>query len=473
MSFNYLQDEQMQESFLEAFMMFMPNDVDIYAEQFLKAVKEAEENKEIDLESLKDPNDMKEFIETFAKEVKDLEKEITTQDFIEAIKKETEVIQNNIELDEIEKEQTKEIAIKNTNELINSNEEVLEVEVLDEQQLELFNKKVDDRIGKFILENTNELKQIPHVTQTIENENNKLVSVEENMILSNKERNEMKEEYTQLNDNKKIQWQPSEKYFSLELVKERSNEYDRMLLTYQKEKGLENENITNNKTNAKDLQNDTNDFIQTLKDETNELLNDKNEKTKSASLEDETKELNPKTYYTDLIDWFDKKKQENENTPMTKEEFKKDFISYCKGNEKMGMSQNEMKILIMLANKEPNSLSLEHKKMIKEGLENCLMNDKLIDKDIRTAIQITLKDEKIKNNDITDMCKNIGKLKNSDLLVDKQFIGKKNMNSLLQKAGENTKITPENKKLLNETVKQIMGKENKKQKEDNSIKHNI
>ena len=70
------------------------------------------------------------------------------------------------------------------------------------------------------------------------------------------------------------------------------------------------------------------------------------------SLSDE-KKLNPNTYFTDLIDWFEKKKIENLDMPISKDTFKQEFFEYCKN----GMSENEMKILLILQNKEPSTLS--------------------------------------------------------------------------------------------------------------------
>ena len=43
-----------------------------------------------------------------------------------------------------------------------------------------------------------------------------------------------------------------------------------------------------------------------------------------------SKKLDPNNYFNDLIDWFDKKKLDNANMPLTKNEFKAEFLEYCK-----------------------------------------------------------------------------------------------------------------------------------------------
>ena len=115
--------------------------------------------------------------------------------------------------------------------------------------------------------------------------------------------------------------------------------------------------ITQAKARHQDSQNFINDFINEFKQEAQY----------TPSIADERK-LNPDTYFKDLIDWFEKKKMDNLNMPISKEDFKKEFYEYCKN----GMSENEMKILLILQNK--GTLSKEHKDMIEQGLKYNLSN---------------------------------------------------------------------------------------------------
>ncbi len=129
-----------------------------------------------------------------------------------------------------------------------------------------------------------------------------------------------------------------------------------------------------------------------------------------------SKKLDPNNYFNDLIDWFDKKKLDNENMPLTKNEFKAEFLEYCKN----GMNENEMKILLLLANKEPSRLTKEHKDMLNEGLKYNLTNNKLLDKGLECAIRAEI-GEGLINNNVIDFAKSAEKLKASNNIIDKKM----------------------------------------------------
>lgn len=162
----------------------------------------------------------------------------------------------------------------------------------------------------------------------------------------------------------------------------------------------------------------------------------------SPSMEKDQK-LNPDNYFKDLINWFDKKKLENENMPLTKQEFKQEFLDYCKN----GMNENEMKILLLLANKEPSKLTKEHKDMINEGLKFNLTNNKLLDKGLETAIRAQI-GENLINNNIDDFTKSVDKLKKSENLIDQKML-EGTTQKLAQKIKDQTpNITQGNKEKL-------------------------
>ena len=162
----------------------------------------------------------------------------------------------------------------------------------------------------------------------------------------------------------------------------------------------------------------------------------------SPSMEKERK-LNPDNYFQDLMNWFDKKKLENENMPLTKKEFKEEFLEYCKS----GMSENEMKILLLLANKEPSKLTKEHKDMINDGLKFNLTNAKLLDKGLETAIRAQV-GENLINNNIDDFTKSVEKLKASDNLIDKKMMEGTTQKIAGKIAEQTPNITPNNKQKL-------------------------
>jgi len=154
----------------------------------------------------------------------------------------------------------------------------------------------------------------------------------------------------------------------------------------------------------------SNEFINALQEE-KANINDR------ISLEAIKKgNLNPDTYYTDLTNWFENKRIENLSMPISKDEFKQSFYEYYKN----GMSENEMKILLILSNKEPTILTKEHKDMLKEGLKLNLQNKNLLDNGLDSAIRADI-GESITNAQIQDFTKTIIELSKTQNLIDKRL----------------------------------------------------
>lgn len=169
---------------------------------------------------------------------------------------------------------------------------------------------------------------------------------------------------------------------------------------------------------------------------------------------DEVKKLNPDSYFSDITDWFKKKQIENMNMPMSKDTFKREFYEYCKN----GMSENEMKILLILDNKEPTKLTKEHKDMIKEGLKLCSANTKLLDKGLESAIKASV-GEKLTNANALEFGKTLEKAKDSKNPIDKKFIDSPTSSKLLETIKVATpKLTPENAKKLDDSLALAQGK---------------
>lgn len=93
-----------------------------------------------------------------------------------------------------------------------------------------------------------------------------------------------------------------------------------------------------------------------------------------------------KPEYSTLLDFFEKKRIENQNLSISKDEFKKDFLDYCKTN----MNEEEMQTLVKLHNKTPTKLTKEHIDMIEKGMRYNLINKNLLDKDLEISIKSTL-----------------------------------------------------------------------------------
>lgn len=141
------------------------------------------------------------------------------------------------------------------------------------------------------------------------------------------------------------------------------------------------------------------DFIDVFEDEIKENLKHQKEllevgnkplqeQKQSPSIETNLKPSKDfqKPEYSTLLDFFEKKRIENQNLSISKDEFKKDFLDYCKTN----MNEEEMQTLLNLYNKTPTKLTKEHKDMIEKGMRYNLINNNLLSKDLEISIKSTL-----------------------------------------------------------------------------------
>jgi len=102
--------------------------------------------------------------------------------------------------------------------------------------------------------------------------------------------------------------------------------------------------------------------------------------------------------------------------PISKGKFKQSFMNTASN----GMGENEMKILLILSNKEPTILTKEHKDMLKEGLKLNLQNKNLLDNGLDSAIRADI-GESITNAQIQDFTKTIIELSKTQNLIDKRL----------------------------------------------------
>lgn len=324
------------------------------------------------------------------KEEKDLDlKKSENNELIETFKE---------EIQEVEKE----IIQQETNELIeNLKEEVNEIKKQEISEISI-EEKIQKEKNQFIKDNQEELENL----ELVKNKDDKFMLYSEQMIFP---QNKMEEFEKKLKNN------PEAKIDEV----------------------LNINDIKNNLQKEQEFQKIFTEEVASLSDE-------------APSLEKEQK-LNPDNYFKDLINWFDKKKLENEKIPLTKEEFKNEFLEYCKN----GMSENEMKILLLLANKEPSKLTQEHKDMIKDGLKFNLTNQKLLDQGLETAIRAEI-GEKIINNNIGDLVKSVEKMKKTDNLIDKKML-----DGTIQNIAD--KIKTNNKHLTTESMEKLNAITNNKE----------
>lgn len=330
--------------------------------------------------------------------------------------------------------------IKKTQEMSNSEQEQTN-EFIGNVQQEIQEIKTQAETNAFINDIKQEVAELNNAQESQEKTQESIVKEpQEKVINLDEEIARQKQEFVQNNQ---------EELESLELVSSKDSElmlYSDQIIFPQETMQAFKQELQNNPNAQLSAMHNINNVKENLAKErefqeifTQEVASLSDE---SPSMEKERK-LNPDNYFQDLMNWFDKKKLENENMPLTKKEFKEEFLEYCKS----GMSENEMKILLLLANKEPSKLTKEHKDMINDGLKFNLTNAKLLDKGLETAIRAQV-GENLINNNIDDFTKSVEKLKASDNLIDKKMMEGTTQKIAGKIAEQTPNITPNNKQKL-------------------------
>lgn len=422
MTENDLKVEEWIDSFTKMFRMLQPKDRDIYLKKLMEAVENAKKTQmEEDIAKENPAND---FIDTIAQSAAELENQLQTQELMdtlsEAIDEVAQENDSNIEATQLESTQTQE-QISPPPTQVQEDQELSDKEF--ERELEKggfvplekldFYRTLQDAIDEFIESHKEELLELGIISTDTEMGIDALY--DRDIILPKEEIDKLEKQYKKDPQN----FNPT---ISFEEVKNRRIEH--------------------------------NNFNNIYLDEIAQSLD---EQSNNKSL-DEVKKLNPDSYFSDIMDWFKKKQIENMNMPMSKDTFKKEFYDYCKN----GMSENEMKILLILDNKEPTKLTKEHKDMIKDGLKLCTANNKLLDKGLESAVRASV-GEKLTNANALEFSKTLEKAKASKTTIDKKFIEPATSQKLIDTIKAATpKLTQENARNLDDTLLAIQGKSNTK-----------
>lgn len=443
MTENDLKVEEWLDSFTKMFRMLHPKDRDIYLQKLMEAVENAKKTQmEEDIAKENPAND---FIDTIAQSATELDNQLQTQELMDTLSEAIDEVaqENNPHIEATQLESTQEPAPITMDQKVDSSpkspatyEELLEqVDLVSPpptspQKDQEFNGKLEkdgstptekldfyrtlqDTIDEFIESHKEELLELGIISTNVEMGLGTLY--DRDIILPKDEIQRLQEQYNKDPQN----FSPT---ISFEKVKNRRIEH--------------------------------NNFNNIYLDEIAQSLG---EQSNNTSL-DEVKKLNPDSYFSDIMDWFKKKQIENMNMPMSKDTFKKEFYDYCKN----GMSENEIKILLILDNKEPTKLTKEHKDMIKEGLKLCTANNKLLDKGLESAVRASV-GEKLTNANALEFGKTLEKAKASKTTIDKKFIEPATSQKLIDTIKAATpKLTQENAKNLDDTLLAIQGKSNTK-----------
>lgn len=443
MTENDLKVEEWLDSFTKMFRMLQPKDRDIYLQKLMEAVENAKKTQmEEDIAKENPAND---FIDTIAQSAAELENQIQTQELMDTLSEAIDEVaqENNPHIEATQLESTQEPAPITMDQKVDSSpkspatyEELLEqVDLVSppptqpQKDQELngklekdgsaptekldFYRTLQDTIDEFIESHKEELLELGIISTNAEMGLGTLY--DRDIILPKDEIQRLQEQYNKDPQN----FSPT---ISFEEVKNRRIEH--------------------------------NNFNNIYLDEIAQSLGEQSNNTPL----DEVKKLNPDSYFSDIMDWFKKKQIENMNMPMSKDTFKKEFYDYCKN----GMSENEIKILLILDNKEPTKLTKEHKDMIKEGLKLCTANNKLLDKGLESAVRASV-GEKLTNANALEFGKTLEKAKASKTTIDKKFIEPATSQKLIDTIKAATpKLTQENAKNLDNTLLAIQGKSNTK-----------
>ncbi|MCX2716828.1 hypothetical protein OQH61_03645 [Helicobacter sp. MIT 21-1697] len=381
---NDVQSEEIMNEFKRFFHFLMPEDRDIFLKKLIQAVEEVK--KEQELQNQSPQNEQTQTNENIEKEQSELKNPQEQIQNLAQSKESKEHLQDipNAELDK-EMERSESMPIEKVENLL------------------AFDEKIQNALSEFTLKHQNELLEMGILKNDEQQEG---VSIYNNDFLLDKEElKALKFDYD--NASNKAEWQPKTG-FDIEKIRQKHH----------------------------NSQNFIDSFMKEVKEELGH----------TPSMEQD-KKLNPNTYFTDLVDWFEKKKIENLDMPISKEAFKEEFFEYCKN----GMGENEMKILLILQNKEPSILSKEHKDMIEQGLKYNLQNNKLLDKGLESAITASV-GEKVSNENANEFVKTALKMKQSENTIDKRMSEEANK-KIAQKIKENSpNLWQETNKKLNAII---------------------
>ncbi len=439
--------------FLKAWKAWSDDGKDDFLESFLDEVKNSktdpsnflgileQEIKSLSQEGLKDDiSFMLEVIESMKNEISNTKDNENVSDFMNVLQNEISQGQNNPNDNPNEFVESLAQAIIETQENANKNEielteqknvlEMSEDEYYEYQQEQHIQMNEDDGIARA----TDELEQQELESKTLqEHEENQIKRAEEISITENE--NELAkqelEKYALEAENKSLkQYNESqnpdtlyEQQVAQEQSKEEelSNKQDLELETLRNnniKKGLDDESlglleslqILRNETNevanylraneidySRPTGENTTSKIASLALEENNQLNEKETNTQEQAKHTEKEQEKPKIATNNDIDLKDKyanlhsffKQTEldiKQKRIKTKLDFKESFLNYAKNH----MNEDELKVLLVVSQKEPTKLTKEHINLIKDCLEQAHGNKHMQDKGLQLSVKSIL-----------------------------------------------------------------------------------
>ncbi|WQY56786.1 hypothetical protein KVM57_07255 [Helicobacter pylori] len=402
--------------FLKAWKAWSDDGKDTFLESFLDEVKNSktdpsnflsileQEIKSLSQEGLKDDiSSMLEVIESMKNEISHTKDNENVSDFMNVLQNEISQGQNNSNDNPSEFVESLAQAITETQENTNKNE--IELTELERKEAELESKALQEH-------EENQIKRAEEISIT-ENENE----------LAKQEL----EKYALEGENKALESQNSDTLYEQQIAQEQSKEEERS-----NKQDLELETLRDNniKKGLDDESLGLLESLQILRDETNEVanylraneidysrptgenitskiaslaleennqLNEKETDTQEQAKHTEKEQEKPKIAHNNDIDLKDKyanlhsffKQTEldiKQKRIRTKLDFKESFLNYAKNH----MNEDELKVLLVVSQKEPTKLTKEHINLIKDCLEQAHGNKHMQDKGLQLSVKSIL-----------------------------------------------------------------------------------
>ncbi|GAA9596381.1 relaxase/mobilization nuclease domain-containing protein [Helicobacter pylori] len=406
--------------FLKAWKAWSDDGKDAFLESFLDEVKNSktdpsnflgileQEIKSLSQEGLKDDiSSMLEVIESMKNEISNTKDNENVSDFMNVLQNEISQRQNNFNDNTYEFVESLAQAITETQENANKNE--IEFTELERKETELESKALQEH-------EENQIKRAEEISIT-ENEN-ELAKQELEKYALEAENKSLKQYNESQNPNTLYEQQVAQEQSKEE---ELSNKQDLELETLRDnniKKGLDDESlglleslqILRNETNevanylraneidySRPTGENTTSKIASLALEENNQLNEKETNTQEQAKHTEKEQEKPKIAPNNDIDLKDKyanlhsffKQTEldiKQKRIKTKLDFKESFLNYAKNH----MNEDELKVLLVVSQKEPTKLTKEHINLIKDCLEQAHGNKHMQDKGLQLSVKSIL-----------------------------------------------------------------------------------
>ncbi|EJC07204.1 hypothetical protein HPHPP13_1312 [Helicobacter pylori Hp P-13] len=402
--------------FLKAWKAWSDDGKDAFLESFLDEVKSSQndpsnflgileqEIKSLSQEGLKDDmSSMLEVIESMKNEISNLKDNENVSDFMNVLQNEISQGQNNSNDNPNEFVESLAQAITE----IQENKNELEQQELERKESELESKALQDyeenqikRAEEISLtEHENELAKQELEKYAIEGENKALEQYDESQNLDTlyeqqvaQEQIEDKEERllnnqdleleTLRDDNTKqgLDNESATLLESLQVIRDETNE----VITFLNPNELELLRPTGENTTSK---------IASLALEENNKLNEKETNTQEQNIEKEQEkpkignDIDFKDKYANLHSFFKQTELDiKQKRIKTKLDFKESFLNYAKSH----MNEDELKVLLVVSQKEPTKLTKEHINLIKDCLEQAHGNKHMQDKGLQLSVKSIL-----------------------------------------------------------------------------------